>query len=169
SVFLGRDSQQTAQACEEDAAGISSQPQRTEVEEPRRFYQSEGTRRMAQRLAELGKDSDLRLLELRPDPNLARYVRAIQQPSDLRSQALLGAKEAYDLLLLGRSKEAAQRFQRIKDTVVQNRSLFDSNFFSVVREYLAISYLRMGEQDNCICQHGPDSCLFPIRSLGVHT
>jgi FG-GAP-like repeat len=87
----------------------------------------------------------------------------------LRSQALLGAKEAYDLLLLGQSKEATERFQRIKDTVAQNKSFFDSNFFSVVREYLAISYLRMGEQDNCVCRHGRDSCLFPISGSGVHT
>ena len=131
--------------------------------------QSEGTRAMARLLRELGENFDQKLIEQRPDPNLARYVRNLKPPLDLRGQALLDAKEAYDLLLSGRSSEAVQRFQRIKDTVVLHRSLFDSTFFSVVREYLAISYLRMGEQDNCLHQHGADSCLLPISGSGIHT
>src|SRR5712692_10235016 len=131
--------------------------------------QSEGTRAMARLLRELGENFDQKLIEQRPDPNLARYVRNLKPPLDLRGQAFLGAKEAYDLLLSGRSREAVQQFQRIKDTVVRDRSLFDSTFFSVVREYLAISYLRMGEQDNCLNQHGADSCLLPVRGSGIHT
>lgn len=168
-VFLGQGGQRRAQTSKRHAVVIGSQPERKQTEGPRRFYRSDGTRRMAQLLEELGKNSDLKLLELRPDPNLARYVRNIKRPSDLRNQTLLAAKEAYDLLLLGQSKEAARRFQRIKDIVVQNKSLFNNNFFSVVREYLAISYLRMGEQDNCISHHGADSCLLPISGSGVHT
>src|SRR5713101_9869627 len=115
--------------------------------------QSEGTRAMARLLRELGENFDQKLIEQRPDPNLARYVRNLKAPLDLRGQVFLGAKEAYDILLSGRSREAVRRFQHIKDTVVHDRSLFDSTFLSVVREYLAISYLRMGEQDNCLNQH----------------
>src|SRR5712692_5726261 len=126
--------------------------------------QSEGTRAMARLLREQGENFDQKLIEQRPDPNLARYVRNLKPPLDLRGQAFLGAKEAYDLLLSGRSREAVQQFQRIKDTVVR-----DSTFFSVVREYLAISYLRMGEQDNCLNQHGADSCLLPVHGSGIHT
>lgn len=141
----------------------------TQDTQPPHPYQSAGTRRMAQLLEELGNDFDRRLMELRPEPTLTRYVRNIKQRSDLRSQTLLAAQEAYSRLLLGGSAEAAQEFACIKDTVLQNPSAFDSNFLNLVREYLAISYLRLGEQENCICQHNSDSCLFPLRGSGVHS
>src|SRR5262249_34851029 len=138
-----------------------AQPETEQTERPH-FHQSDGTRRMARLLEELGRNYDPRLIELRPEPTLARYVRNIKQPSDLRSRTLLAATEAYRLLLLGRSAEAARDFGRIKDAVVQNRSLFDDTFLSLVREYLGIAYLRMGEQENCLCRHNSDSCLFPL-------
>ncbi len=33
----------------------------------------------------------------------------------------------------------------------------------------AITYLRMGETENCLANHGAHSCIFPIRAAGVHT
>lgn len=35
-------------------------------------------------------------------------------------------------------------------------------------ELLGISYLRLGEQQNCIQERNQDSCLFPIRDMGIH-
>src|SRR5262249_48567452 len=33
---------------------------------------------------------------------------------------------------------------------------------------LALAYLRMGEQENCLNNHTSDSCLLPIRGGGIH-
>ncbi len=33
----------------------------------------------------------------------------------------------------------------------------------------AIAYLRLGETENCLAHHGQHSCIFPIRTGGVHT
>lgn len=38
----------------------------------------------------------------------------------------------------------------------------------LVRKSLAIAYLRLGERNNCIHNHGAESCLFPIRGSGIH-
>jgi VCBS repeat protein/ASPIC/UnbV protein len=38
-----------------------------------------------------------------------------------------------------------------------------------VRQFLALCYLRLGEQQNCITRHTLESCLLPIRGGGVHT
>jgi hypothetical protein len=38
-----------------------------------------------------------------------------------------------------------------------------SAFDKLVRDTLAISYLRLGEQENCLHYHGQDSCLYPIK------
>ena len=37
-----------------------------------------------------------------------------------------------------------------------------------MRRLLAIANLRIGEQANCLGQHTPESCVFPIRGSGVH-
>ncbi|MFQ5876311.1 MAG: FG-GAP-like repeat-containing protein [Acidobacteriota bacterium] len=39
----------------------------------------------------------------------------------------------------------------------------------VVREFLAMAYLRLGETENCLVRHREHACLLPIRGDGVHT
>jgi hypothetical protein len=36
------------------------------------------------------------------------------------------------------------------------------------RDWLALAYLRLGEQENCLAHHGAESCLMPIRGGGLH-
>ena len=38
-----------------------------------------------------------------------------------------------------------------------------------LRETLALSYLRLGEQQNCSLHHNEHSCIFPLESTGIHT
>lgn len=123
---------------------------------------------MTQRLARIGRDHDRRLVQQRPEPSLARAARHVAAPSDLRSRLVLDANRAYDLLLLGRAREAAALLRSVKDAVRASPRLLDAQFASVVRSFLAVAYLRMGEQDNCVQRHQPQSCLLPIRASGVH-
>jgi hypothetical protein len=136
---------------------------------PSRFQTRDATRQMVELLARLGANFDRRLIEQRPDLSLARDLRHIEAPSDLRSRALLEAQQAYELLLRGEAREAARRFQHVQDVIGQNRALFSDQLRYVVRGYLAVAYLRMAEQDNCVLHHGSESCLLPIRGSGVHS
>jgi hypothetical protein len=86
----------------------------------------------------------------------------------MRSRLILDASRAYDLLLLGQPREAAALFQRVKDAAVANPRLLDAQFVWVVKAYLAVAYLRLGEQENCVQHHQAQSCLLPIRTSGVH-
>ncbi len=46
----------------------------------------------------------------------------------------------------------------------------DDNFSSeVVWKDLAMAYLRQGERSNCISNHAAESCILPIKGLGLHT
>jgi hypothetical protein len=124
---------------------------------------------MAERLAVLGRDFDRRLVEQRVEVTLARAARHVAAPTDLRSRLILDAARAYDLLLLGRAREAAALLQSVKDSARANPRLLDAQFQSVVQAYLAVAYLRQGEQDNCVHHHQAASCLFPIQGSGVHS
>ncbi|MDQ6912590.1 MAG: VCBS repeat-containing protein [Verrucomicrobiota bacterium] len=130
--------------------------------------QPASNRRMAERLAKIGKDYDRRVIAQRPDLHLARYLRHIDKAVDVHSTAVLDAKAAYELLLAGESRAAAEGFQKVKDAILAHPADFDSNLLQVIRSYLAISYFRMGEQANCCNAYGPKSCLLPIEGAGIH-
>jgi hypothetical protein len=130
--------------------------------------QPASNRRMAERLAQIGKDFDRRSIAQRPDLHLARYLRHVDKAIDERTAAFLTAKSAYESLLAGDSRAAAEGFQKVKDTVIAHPERFDGNLLPVIRSYLAISYLRLGEQSNCCSAYGPQSCLLPIQGSGVH-
>src|SRR5207249_4842368 len=38
----------------------------------------------------------------------------------------------------------------------------------LLKRFLAIAHLRLGEQQNCVAHHTSDSCLLPISRAGVH-
>ena len=38
----------------------------------------------------------------------------------------------------------------------------------VAKSELALAYMRLGEQSNCVASHSAESCILPIRGLGVH-
>ena len=123
---------------------------------------------MAERLAKIGKDYDRRVIAQRPDLHLARYLRHVDKAVDVRTTAFLDAKLAYESLLAGDSRAAAEGFQKAKDAALVHAQDFDANFLPVIRGYLAVSYLRLGEQVNCCSMYGPRSCLLPIEGTGVH-
>ena len=130
--------------------------------------QPASNRRMAERLAKLGKEYDRRVIAQRPDLHLARYLRHVDKAVDVRTTAFLDAKSAYELLLVGDSRAAAAGFQKAKDAALAHPQDFDANFLPIIRGYLAVSYLRLGEQANCCAMYGPRSCLLPIEGTGVH-
>ncbi|MCS6917630.1 MAG: CRTAC1 family protein [Chitinophagales bacterium] len=52
-------------------------------------------------------------------------------------------------------------FLRVADG--ENWSVVDS-----LKQFLALGYLRLAEQTNCIMNHNDESCVFPISGAGVH-
>jgi len=99
---------------------------------------------------------------------LARYLRHVEAPVDDASRLLLSSARGYDLLLRGKSRAAAAEFQSAQDLLSSDPALFDPVLDYTFRSYLAISYLRAGEQENCIDHHTGESCLLPIQGSGVH-
>lgn len=72
--------------------------------------------------------------------------------------ALLNAGQTKDALNI--LKEVLKKMPQNKEITTQTKSL---------HETLAICYLRLGEQKNCVENHTNESCLFPIKGKGVHT
>ena len=71
----------------------------------------------------------------------------------------------------GDSRQAADIFELLLEKR-KNGSLEDNLNPAIVGTWehqLALAYLRMGEQENCIINHTSASCLFPLQPAGFHT
>ena len=78
------------------------------------------------------------------------------------------SRYATELLLAGKSWEAIEEFTRLDAFTRTSGVNFGSQTRSSLRHFLAIAFLRLGEQENCLTNHTIDSCLMPIRDKGVH-
>lgn len=83
---------------------------------------------------------------------------------------------AQELLKAGDTEQAIEEFNVILNLLSQfdkkKQDSADTASFKqlqLVKESLALSYLRLGEQQNCLINHSSSSCLFPINEEGRHT
>ena len=118
-------------------------------------------------------DQIYREQDWKTDPNKdAERIQALQtqlasNPS-LRDELKLREALAESQLKSGDSAAAVEQLEKIR-SIFKDQGLAPSPAFDkLVRDTLAISYLRLGEQENCLHYHGQDSCLYPIKAGGVH-
>lgn len=74
---------------------------------------------------------------------------------------------AQTLLNAGESQKAIDAFETLLEKMPQNKVINKQT--KSLHEALALAYLRLGEQKNCIENHTNKSCLFPIKGKGIHT
>src|SRR5687768_15682510 len=75
---------------------------------------------------------------------------------------------ALELLNAGESAEAVKQFQIAEKMARPHVSIFGGRFLASLVHYQAVAHLRIAEQQNCITNHNPESCLLPIAGAGVH-
>jgi len=128
-----------------------------------------GTRRMAERLKKLADNTDPKTNPF-ASAERVKYWRS-QQPATVRDKMINQFYLGMDLLHNGQTEEAIAELKNVLEqaTTGPNSHMAPARFEMDVREYLALAYLRLGEQDNCVAQHATDSCLLPIQGSGVHT
>lgn len=104
-------------------------------------------------------DSSARLEQMR-----ASMAAAVDFDSELRIRLNL----ARELLNSGYSEDAIQELEEVRSVAAKRGERLPPRFEKYVRDQLAISYLRLGEQQNCQVNHTIDSCVMPIKGGGIH-
>ena len=131
-------------------------------------YQSAGTKKMAALLVQIFREQDWKT-----DPNKdglrAKYFLSMLETKPDFDHELKIRKAAADCLLrAGDSAGAVEQLEKIRSLSRDKGVPLQGAFEKEVRDALAISYLRLGEQENCVNFHGQESCIFPIKGSGVH-
>ena len=111
-----------------------------------------------------------------PNTNIFRNAERAQMQQQLladapslRDSILVSFNLGVELLLSGHTRRAIDTFEFVRRELRQ--AAYDPDNRRRLRDVtalLGLSYLRLGEQENCILKHSTDSCIFPIESAGVH-
>lgn len=96
-------------------------------------------------------------------------LKNAQNPNMPGNQKLLiEMRGAYELLLAGKTKESIDIFQRLKAILVEAKQEKNRDAILLINQYLAVCYLRLGEQENCQHHHNAHSCILPLHDEAVH-
>ncbi|MBC7539901.1 MAG: hypothetical protein H7281_13850 [Bacteriovorax sp.] len=101
-----------------------------------------------------------------------KWFRSLSvKEKDSKKRALLNFKMAREMLFAGQFDNAIKEFNLIKnyyspDEIIKEEEVW--KFSELVEFYIGLTYLRIGEQQNCVGMNNDHSCLFPIAGKGVH-
>ena len=132
--------------------------------EPPVPYQAPGTERMVARLAEIAQNLNP-VINTYINAARVEYLKTLPQPPDTAAHLRARAYLARELLRAGQSQAAIDEFEKLQPQLQQ----VDLRLTPDVRVLLGLSYMRLGEQENCLARHATASCLLPISGDGVHT
>ncbi len=89
--------------------------------------------------------------------------------TDEQFEVRIRLRLAVEMLRAGESEKAAEECRRVEGLSSAWKTPLPPEAIAQLRDLLALSYLRLGEQQNSIALHGADSCLIPIKGDGIHT
>jgi hypothetical protein len=145
--------------------GLTASAQQDEKKE---HYQSPGTKRMGEMLRRIYQAQDWKTDPNRDAERADYYREGLKQKLDARTELKARLALADALLRAGQSAEAVGELERLRQMTSEQGIILAPFFLKEFRQLLAVSWLRVGEQENCLLQHGRESCIFPIRGSGVH-
>ena len=149
--------------------GLLVNPPAHDGQNPEIAYQSAGTKKMAALLSKIYQEQDWKTDPNKDGVRAQYYKQMLLAKPDLRNELKIRQALAECDLRAGDSGDAIEQLERIRTLSAERGVILEPSFAKATRDSLAIAYLRLGEQENCLENHGQDSCLLPLKGSGVHT
>ena len=119
-------------------------------------------------LAKIFHASDWKVDPNKPAQRAAYYKALLGKGLSFAERAIVQQQIAVELLAAGDSEGAVRTLEELRQAFADAHQTPSPAAQHSLGELLALSYLRLGEQENCSQMHGQKSCIFPIRGSGVH-
>ena len=123
---------------------------------------------MAARLDSIAKNVEPWLNEFAGSKRVAA-LRAMPVPVMLHERIMYTGTLAQEMIYAGYTEEAIDLLENMLAQLEVSGTVYQENFTESILDILALAWLRLGEQQNCILNHSAASCLFPIQGDGIHT
>ena len=98
----------------------------------------------------------------------AEFGLLFAESQDLGKKLRIGLELGLQQMQSGRPDEALNTLGSLEAMTGKAGGRLGERTLSELHRYQAVSFLRLGEQENCIGNHGPDSCLFPLVPAAFH-
>lgn len=149
------------------AMGSVSAPTRGEDTEA--IYQAESTKKMGARLRAIFAATDWRFDASKPELRVAYYSEVLSKGGlSLEQDTMVREQLAREMLGTGDSEGSIRQLEEVRRRWLRAQRVMPPDGLKELGRDLAISYLRLGEQENCATMHGQGACLFPLHAGGVH-
>jgi hypothetical protein len=129
----------------------------------------EGARRMGIRLRALYDDFDWKADPNKPFERITYYQALLSRKLPLRDEMAVRIDLGSEQMRAGRSKHAVDTLETLVKLVDLHGAEVPRSIQAQIHQELALAYLRLGEQENCIGMNNALSCKFPLRGSGLHT
>jgi len=125
-----------------------------------------GTQEMVALLQKINSDIGLKTKYFNNYNLAVAKGEKMKQVQDLGQQIGLSVEAANCLILANKNESAVNNLSRLLESVKQYE--IDERSIYTIEKLLALAYLRLGEQQNCLQNTNDESCLFPINRKGVY-
>ena len=131
---------------------------------------TEGHRKMLEILGEIARSApdEHPYLGSRSVRDLRRQLEQLSKDADLVSQRELHFRLGMAQLQLGNEQAGMDHLRRAYQLLFRVKNRIPASSVNETIFYLGVGYLRLGEVQNCLVRHSPESCIVPIRAGGVH-
>ncbi len=128
----------------------------------------DGTARMIQILKEIAEGETIAQSPyFRNSRRAERYKQQMESETEPFKKANAQLYYAYELLNAGQNEQAIMSLESLSQ-FLQSINYQDKKVFREIKRLLALAYIRMGEQDNCISRYNSDRCVMPIAGKGIY-
>jgi len=128
---------------------------------------SDETADMVTKLDSLARNIDPQLNEY-ANSKRVKFIKSIEEPENPLRRITYKGTLAQEMILAGQTEEAIKILEPLLGTLENASEDVQRQFMENVIDLLALAYLRLGEQQNCLLNHSSVSCLFPIQDGGFH-
>ena len=123
---------------------------------------------MIDTLATLAREADPTKVYALNTARIEEYGKELYQGNDPQKQARAMFLRSEELLNSGRTEAAIGQFRALLVAVGGENPTINEHTKRIM-DRIALSFLRLGEQQNCQLNHNAESCVFPFRGGGIHT
>lgn len=123
---------------------------------------------MEQRLREIVRTEDVMKNPFRNRERAELLKARIASETDASRIWQMLPQLADEQLKAGDPRGALATYDRFDQLTASSRLTLEPKHRQMIQHERAVCYLRIGEQENCLTNHTVESCLFPIRQLGVY-
>ena len=124
---------------------------------------------MAGLLRQVYEQNDWKADPNKPAQRVVYYRDLLQKGLTPEQEVTVRLELGKELLRAGESEDALRTLEDLAKSCHDRGIHLPAEVDRELHTFVALSYLRLGEQENCSSMHGQKSCIFPIHGSGVHS